>query len=131
MKFLFGSFALALLALSSACGVKTVKLKDTAEVAKVAPEKVEVFVDRKPARAYEEIAILQEQTGDFEDIVKGFKRRASQLGGDAIILRTMESKTQQKTTLILGKPVNYTESQNEMTAIVIQYTDAPKSEVKK
>jgi hypothetical protein len=68
------------------CGVKTVQLRKLENIVEKDPEKIEVFYDKKPTQEYDEIALLHADSGNFEKILNGFRRRASQLGGDALIV---------------------------------------------
>jgi hypothetical protein len=67
------------------CGVKTVKLR-TFGFDSVAPESVVVHVGEPPAVPYDKYLLMQEESGDYDDIVEGFRRRAAACGMDAIIV---------------------------------------------
>jgi hypothetical protein len=74
----------------SGCGVKTVKLR-TFGFPSVSEDSVVVHVNKPPDVPYDSYLSMQEETGDYADIVSGFRRRAAQMGMDAIIVHTQNN----------------------------------------
>lgn len=75
----------------SGCGVKTVKLRSFG-FPSVAPDTVVVHVGKPPVVQYDEYLSMQEESGDYENIVEGFRRRAAAFGMDAIIVHVPENQ---------------------------------------
>ncbi|GJM45343.1 MAG: hypothetical protein DHS20C21_21850 [Gemmatimonadota bacterium] len=85
---------------------------------------IEVFSSKTPARAYEEIGILEGETGPFghslEKVLPKMKAEACSAGGDAIIL-TSRDRTMHVTG---GKNTGVTSLEElNVTGTVIRWTD--------
>ena len=80
--------AAILLVLSCSCA-STTRLSDQVYAAKAAGSSVEVFYKEKPARAHEQIAMIEDDSllgQDTESTIRKMKDRVRQLGGDALIV---------------------------------------------
>lgn len=115
--------AIPTLSLVMGCGVRTVKLREFDLPPKTDPMKVEVFTsDAPPTKPYTRLATMHENSGDYEEVVNGFRRRAAQLGADAVIVNV--HTYDQKTSGIFGG--QYENTKLEGTATAIQWEPVKK-----
>ena len=84
MRKILVSFLLVL----SACA-STTRLSEQAYAAKAAGSPVEVFYKEKPARAYEQLAVIEDDSilgHETNSTIQKMKDRARAMGGDGIIV---------------------------------------------